>query len=126
MKSTRKIFLLVSGAFVLCLGLPNLAPAINNLSEELEEQEMKQEAQEQGGVPGVAEKDADAAKGITTIHGEILQVDRDQYLIRKYDGDLVRLHIDDKTHVSGRVRQGDRIVAKVNDQEVALTIQSAQ
>jgi hypothetical protein len=91
MKSTRKIFLLVSGAFVLCLGLPNLAPAINNLSEELEEQEMKQEAQEQGGVPGVAEKDADAAKGITTIHGEILQVDRDQYLIRKYDGDLVRL-----------------------------------
>jgi len=42
MKSNRKKFLLVSGAFVLCLGLPNLAPAINNFAEELEEQQIKQ------------------------------------------------------------------------------------
>jgi hypothetical protein len=126
MKSTRKIFLLVPGAFVLCLGLPNLAPAINNFAEELEEQHMKQEVQGQEGLPVPAEKDAEAAKGIATIHGEVLQVEPDKYLVRKYDGDIVRLHIDNKTEVSGSISQGDRIVAKVNDQDVALMVQSAQ
>jgi len=124
MKSKRKLFLLVPVTFVLVLGLPNVAPAINNFSEELEEQQMKQEARDQGGLPGLAE--TEAAEGIVTIHGEVLQVEPDKYLIRKYDGDLVRLHIDDKTQMSGPIRQGDRVVAKVNDQEVALTIQSAQ
>jgi len=127
MKSNRKKFLLVSGAFVLCLGLPNLAPAINNFAEELEEQQIKQESKNQGGASGPAEKDAEAAKGITTIHGEVLQVEPDKYLIRKYDGDVVRLHIDNnKTQLSGSISQGDRIVAKVNEQEVVLMIQSAQ
>ena len=127
MKSNRKKFLLVSGAFVLCLGLPNLAPAINNFAEELEEQQIKQESKDQGGAPGLAEKDAEAAKGIITIHGEVLQVGPDKYLIRKYDGDVVRLHIDNnKTQLSGSISQGDRIVAKVNEQEVVLMIQSAQ
>jgi len=55
-----------------------------------------------------------------------LQVEPDKYLIRKYDGDVVRLHIDNKTQLSGSISQGDRIVAKVNEQEVALMIQSAQ
>jgi hypothetical protein len=124
MNSNRKTFLLVSGAFVLCLGLPNLAPAINNFAEELE---IKQESKNQGGASGPAEKDAEAAKGITTIHGEVLQVEPDKYLIRKYDGDVVRLHIDNnKTQLSGSISQGDRIVAKVNEQEVVLMIQSAQ
>jgi len=38
----------------------------------------------------------------------------------------VRLHIDNKTEVNGSISQGDRIVAKVNDQDVALMVQSAQ
>jgi hypothetical protein len=123
MRSDRKIFLLVPGAFVLCLGLPNVASAINNFAEELEEQKTEQGMQ--GDSPGLAEKKELAAKGISIVHGEVLGVEPDKYLVRKYDGDIVRLQIDQKTQVSGPVRQGDRIVAKVNDQEVALTITSA-
>jgi hypothetical protein len=104
--------------------LPNLALAINNFAEELEEQQMKQEARDQEGLPGLSE--TEAAEGIATIHGEVLQAEPDQYLIRKYDGDVIRLRIDDKTKMRGPLRQGDRIVAKVKDQEIALTIQSAQ
>ena len=124
MKSNRKIFLLVSGTILLSLGLPNLTWAINNFTEELEEQQMKQEAQEQGNLPGLAE--TEAAEGVSTIRGEVLQAEPDKYLIRKYDGDVIRLRIDEKTRMSGPISQGDRIVAKVKDQEVALTIQSVQ
>ena len=111
---------------MLCLGLPNIAPAIDNFTEELTEQKVEREAQRQGDLPGLAEKDEDAAKGLHTIYGEVLQVQHDKYLVKKYDGDVVRLHIDNNTLVSGNVSQGDRIMAKVNDQEVALRIQPAK
>lgn len=126
MRFNHKIIHLTSGAFMLCVGLPNMAPAINSLTEELTEQKVEREAERQGDVPGLAEKDKDTAKGLYTIYGEVLQVEHDKYLVKKYDGDVVRLHIDNNTRVSGTVSQGDRIVAKVNDQEVALTIQPAK
>jgi hypothetical protein len=38
------------------------------------------------------------------------------------DGKEVRLHTDKTTQITGNIQQGDRIVAKVNDQNHALTI----
>ena len=105
---------------VLFLGLPNSARAINNFAEELKELKSEQYAD---GQAGLAEKNEDTAKGVQTIYGEVLQVKHNQYVVRKYDGDVVRIHTDNNPQLSGSLTQGDRIVAKVDDQKHALLIQ---
>jgi len=42
------------------------------------------------------------------------------------DGKEVRLHTDKTTQMMGEIKKGDRIEAKVNDQNHALSIRSAQ
>lgn len=118
-----KIVGLVSCGFVLCLSLPNSAQAINNFAEELNEVKTEQHA---GGQSNLAEKDEATLKGSPTIYGEILQVKHDKYLVRKYDGDVVRVHIDNNTQLNERLIQGDRIVAKVDDQRHVLLIERIQ
>ena len=123
----RTIVGFVSCGFVLCLGLPNGAQAINNFAEELKELKSEQYADEQAGLAENEEDTAEnTAKGLQTIYGEVLQIKHDKYLIRKYAGSVVRLHSDNNTQLNGSLTQGDRIVAKVNEQEVLLMIHSAQ
>ena len=124
MDSPRRIIVgLVSFGFLLCLGVPNSAQAINNFAEELKELKSEQYAD---GQAGLAENEEDTAKGLQTIHGEILQIKHDKYLVRKYDGNVVRLHSDNNTQLSGKFTEGDRIVAKVDDQGHALLIHPIQ
>lgn len=104
-------------AFTLWLGVSS-AKAINNFSEELQEQRSEQNAD---GQPGNVETQ-ETGKGLDTIHAEVLQVEDDKYLVRKYDGDVIRLQIDNNTQLSGSFTQGDRIVAEVNDQRQAISI----
>jgi hypothetical protein len=42
------------------------------------------------------------------------------------DGKEVRLHTDKTTQMMGEIKKGDRIEAKVNDQNHALSIRSAR
>lgn len=119
----RTIVGLVSCGFVLCLGLPNSVQAINNFAEELKELKSEHNAD---GQAGLAERDEEAAKGFHTNYGEVLQIKHNEYLVRKYDGDVVRLHIDNNTQLSRSLTQGDRIVAKVDDHGHALLIHPLQ
>jgi hypothetical protein len=119
MVSILKFIGVISCGFVLCLGLPNCAQAINNFAEELQELKSEQNAD---GQTGLTEKDEETARGIQTIYGEVLRIKHDKYLVRKYDGNVVRLHIDNNTQLNGNLTQGDRIVAKVIDQKHALLI----
>jgi hypothetical protein len=124
MASLRRTILgLVSCSFVLCLGLPNGAQAINNLAEELKELKSTQNAD---GQAGLAERDEKTTKGLQTIYGEALLIKHNKYLVRKYDGDVVRLHLDNNMQLSGSLTQGDRIVAKVDDDGHALMIHPLQ
>ena len=119
MLSILKVISIISCGFVLCLGLPNATQAINNLTQELKEQEVDEMADSLSGGP----KQEDATpKGVSTVRGEVLRIKRDNYLIRKYTGDLVRLRLDENTRITRTVRQGDRIEAKVNDQGQVLLI----
>ncbi|TMQ28817.1 MAG: hypothetical protein E6K65_11660 [Nitrospirae bacterium] len=63
--------------------------------------------------------------GFHTIKGEVLGVEPSSYFVKQYDGDQVRVHIDDTTQMSGRIGQGTHIEAKVNGENHALSIRSA-
>ena len=126
MVSMLKVIGVISCGFMLCLGVPNSAQAINNFAKELKELKSEQYADEQA---GLAENEEDTAKGLQTIYGEVLQIKHDKYLVRKYDGNVVRLQSDNNTQLNGGLTQGDRgdrIVAKVDDQGHALLIHPIQ
>ena len=58
------------------------------------------------------------------IKGDLVRIDYGDYLIKEKDGQEVRLHISNKTQIMGQLKKGDRIEAKVDDKNNALTIRS--
>jgi hypothetical protein len=56
----------------------------------------------------------------------VWRVEPSSYFVKQYDGDQVRLHIDETTQMTGRIGQGAHIEAKVNGENHALSIRSAQ
>jgi hypothetical protein len=79
------------------------------------------------GLPAhLVKSDEGKTKGVQTIRGEVLRVDHENYFVKKYDGKEVRLHIDEMTQMTGIIGQGERIEAKVNDQNHALAIRQAK
>ena len=78
------------------------------------------------GLPAhLVKSDEGKTKGVQTIRGEVLRVDHENYFVKQYDGKEVRLHIDEMTQMIGSIGQGERIEAKVNDQNHALSIREA-
>ena len=64
--------------------------------------------------------------GLHTIKGEVWRVEPSSYFVKQYDGDQVRVQIDDTTRVVGRIGQGEHIEAKVDGQNHALSIRQIQ
>ncbi|HSF66132.1 MAG TPA: hypothetical protein VLA67_01770, partial [Nitrospiraceae bacterium] len=54
--------------------------------------------------------------------GELVRVEDGNYFVKVKDGKEVRLHTDKTTQMMGEIKKGDRIEAKVNDQNHALSI----
>ena|SRR5438874_5248966 len=65
-------------------------------------------------------------KGVQTIRGEVLRIEHENYFVKQYNGKEVQLQIDEMTQMTGNIGQGEHIEAKVNDQNHALSIRSAQ
>jgi hypothetical protein len=82
----------------------------------------EQNADRKGSLPGLVKKDEESLRGIFTIRGEVLRVDRENYLVKRTDGKQVNLHIDETTQMTGNVGQGELIEAKVNEDHHALSI----
>jgi hypothetical protein len=72
------------------------------------------------------EMEGSAAEGAKTIKGELFRVEGGNYFVKAKDGKEVRVHTDSMTHMQGGIKKGDRIEAKVNDQNHALSIRSSQ
>lgn len=128
MVSVAKYFGLMSCGFLLCMGLSNSAQAADGMKGGTSDQ-MNQSDQMKGGqadrLKGDQPKGTDSERG-NTIKGEVLRVEGDTYFVKGQDGKEVRLRTDGSTQRSGVISQGDRIEAKVNDQNLALSIRSAQ
>ena len=129
MVSIPKIVGVISCGFLLSLGLSHAAQAENAASAV---DEMKPDQSDQR--PGVQETDeqqmndmeGDQSKGGKTITGEVVRVEGDNCFVKGQDGKEVRLHIDLTTLKAKNIEPGDRIEAKMNDQNHALSIREAQ
>jgi hypothetical protein len=103
MVSIPKLVGVLSCGFLLCLGLSTAAHA--------------GQADETGG------SRLERAK---TITGELLRVEYGEYVVKGQDGKEIRLTTDKTTQMMGQLKKGDRIEAKVTDQNHALSIRSTQ
>jgi translation initiation factor IF-1 len=114
--SIPKIIGIISCSAVLCLGLSNAAQArmsTGPCSDRI------------GGQPSLLKCDEGTLRGIETIKGEVLRVEGDNYVVERFNGKEVQLHIDQTTKMSGRIGRGDRIEAKmgeVDHQKHALSL----
>jgi hypothetical protein len=103
MVSISKVVGALSCGFVLCLGLSDAAHA------------------GQADEPG-----ASRLEQAKVIKGDLLRVEYGEYFVKGQDGKEVRLTIDKTTQMMGQIKKGDRIEAKVNDQNHALSIRETQ
>ena len=61
----------------------------------------------------------------TPFKGEVLRVEPSSYFVKQYDGDQVRVQIDDSTQMTRHIGQGEHIEATVDGEDYALSIRSA-
>jgi hypothetical protein len=130
MVSIPKVVGVLSCGFLLCLGLSSVAQADTAASTK-DEMKADQSDRRQGGQEAGEKQMSDKMQGSPsndgkTIHGEVLHVEGDNYFVKGQDGKEVRLHTDKTTQKTGNINQGDRIEAKVNDQNHALSIHLAK
>ena len=130
MVSIHKVIGVMSCSVLLCLGLSNTAQADNAapVQEEMkaDQTDRRQGGQEVGEKQMSDEMTGDQSKSGKTIKGEVLRVEGNTYFVKGQDGKEVRLRTDSTTQKSGVISQGDRVEAKVNEQNLALSIRSAQ
>ena len=109
MVSITKVVGVLSCGLLLCLGLSSTTQA----------EEMK--AGQSGG--GQADqKGMTMQKQVHLIKGNVVRVEYGNYTVKQKDGTEVILHTDNTTQMMGQFKKGDRIEAKVNDQNHALSI----
>jgi len=129
MVSIPKVVGVLSCGLFLCLGLSNAvqaehAPAPSDVMKTdavtdrqgFQSDDDKQMNDEMG---------SNRAKGAKTIKGELFRVEDGNYFVKVKDGKEIRLHTDKTTRMMGEIKKGDRIEAKVNDQNHALSINKA-
>ena len=105
----------VSSGFVLCLSLSNIThaaadPCLDKPSSQL----------------SIAKCGEEKRNGIETIKGEVLVIEGDHFMVRKFYGKDVWLLSDASSQVTGGIVLGDSIEAKVREvdnQKRVLSIQ---
>jgi len=58
------------------------------------------------------------------IKGALVRIDYSDYIVKDKDGKEVIVHVDRKTQTMGQIMKGDRIEAKVDEKNHALSIRS--
>jgi len=132
MVSIPKVVGVLSCGFLLCLGLSSAAqaehaPGASDLMKTnavTDQQGFQSDDDKQKNVND--EKGSNRADGAKTIKGELFRVEDGNYFVKVKNGKEVRLHTDKTTQMMGEIKKGDRIEAKVNKKNHALSIRSAQ
>jgi len=129
MVSIPKIVSALSCGLLLCLGLSNAAQAEHSPSAS---DVMKTDSQSDSGLGFQSDDDkqrnVDDQKGSSrvkdakTITGELVRVKDGNYFVKVKGGKEVRMHTDKTTQMVGEIQKGDRIEAKMNAQNQALSI----
>ena len=129
MVSIPKVMGFLSCGFLLCLGLSNVQADHTPSPSDV----MKTDpVDDRNGFQSNDDKQknektqSSSVEGSKMIRGELFRVESGNYFVRVKDGKEVRLHTDKTTEMSGEVKKGDRIEAKVNNQNHALSIRKAE
>ena len=130
MVSIPKVVGVMCGGVLLCLGLSHTAqaehpPAPSDVMK-TDSQTDRQGYQSDDDKEMNDKMGSNRAKGAKTIKGELFRVEDGNYFVKVKGGKEVRLHTDKTTQMMGEIKKGDRIEAKVNKQNHALSIRSAQ
>ncbi len=112
MAAIPKVVGVFSCGFLLCLGLSTAAQA----------EDMKAGQSERKGEQADQKEMTVQKQGVHVIQGDVLRVEDPNYVVKGLDGKEVSLHADNTTVKTGNVKAGDRIEAKVNGQNHALSI----
>ncbi len=133
MVSISKLIGALSCGLLLCLGLSKAAQAEHSPSSS---DVMKTDSQSDSGLSFQSDDDkqnnvddkkkSTRVKDAKTIIGELVRVKGGNYFVKVKGGKEVRMHTDKTTQMAGEVKKGDRIEAKMNDQNHALSIRLAQ
>jgi hyperosmotically inducible protein len=62
------------------------------------------------------------AQGASVIQGEVVRVEGDHYFVKGRDGQEIRLHVDTTTMRTERIKTGDRVEAKFDQNNHALSL----
>ena len=130
MVSIPKVGCELSCSFLLCLGLSNASQAehtpapsdVMKTDSVTDRQGFQSDDDKQKNVDNEKGKSATGAK---TITGELSRVEDGNYFVKVKDGKEVRMHTDKTTQMTGEIKKGDRIEAKVNHENHALSIRAA-
>ena len=130
MISIPKIVGVLSCGVLLCLGQSNAAlaehsPAPSDVMK-TDSVSDRQGFQSDDDKQKNVDNEKGSNSGAKTIKGELSRVEDGNYFIKVKDGKEVRLHTDKTTQMKGEIKKGDRIEAKVNDQNHALSIRPAK
>ena len=71
-----------------------------------------------------SEEGAKRLEQAKVIKGDLVRIDYGDYIVKDKDGNEVRVHTDKKTQVMGQISKGDRVEAKVDDQNKVMLIRS--
>src|SRR5262245_37453002 len=127
MIALRKVVGVMSCGFLLCLGLSKPAQADNAASAadklKADQSDRRQGGQEAGEKQMYQMEGSQSAAGKIS-QGEVLSVEGDDCVSKSQDGKEVRLHIDVTTLKARNMEPGERIEAKVDQQNHALSILS--
>ena len=132
MVSIQKVVGVLSCSFLLCLGLSNAVQAehapgpsdVMKTDSVTDKQGFQSDDDKQKNVDN--EKGSNPVEGAKTIQGELTRVEDGNYFVKVKDGKEVRLHTDKTTKMMGEIKKGDRIEAKMNNQNHALSIHLAK
>ena len=116
-------------ASLLCLGLSTAVQAddASTAEDKLKaDQSDRRQGGQEAGERQMKDTEVEQTKGGRTIKGEVLRVEGNDCLIKGQDGKEMRVHIDLTIMKARNIEPGTYIEAKVNDQNHALSILSAQ
>ena len=127
MASLSKVVGGMACAFLLCLGLSTAAQADNaaTAADKLQaDQSDRRHGGQEAGKKQMHETESGKSTDSKTITGEVLRVEGNDCFIKGQDGKEVRLHIDTTTLKARNIEPGERIEAKVDNQNHVLAILS--
>ena len=113
MVSMLKIVGVLSCEFLLGLGLSTAVQAADIKADQF---------RENGGLTSQIETTFIEMQKVHIIQGDVLRMEGANYFVKGLDGKEVILHVDTNTVTTGNLKVGDRIEAKINEQNQALSI----